>query len=235
MKITQVSSYLTILLISFCLALSTPSLLVSANLNAAQSNTQQEQNLFFLENFTPPGDGQPKDTGFGGSRDDLSCSPQESSIRALMPQRNYGLTFSPHPAIFFYLPNTSAKQIVVSFRDEAGKYFQRNIVPIKADTDITSASLSNEQPSLEVGKNYQWSVGFVCGTALEPGNPTFAGWVQRVESTAQITKELAQKTHLEQVQWYGAHGYWYDMLSAITQLESSSDAPLWQEILTHLI
>ncbi|MGF1478514.1 MAG: DUF928 domain-containing protein [Cyanophyceae cyanobacterium] len=198
---------LLILLLSFGSAL--------LPLNGAFAN---QEVIVFEENFEPPGDGQPKDTEVGGSRDDLSCAPDEPAIRALMPQRNYALSLATHPAIFLDLPQTSAQQVVLSFRDETGEYYERVFLPIERD-GIVSFSFPNDKPPLVVGKNYQWTIGIVCQEYLKPGDPALSGWVQRVERTASIEAQLGGMTAQEQAQWYGERGYWYDMLSVLFQNE----------------
>ena len=52
--------------------------------------------------FVPPKEGEEPKTRGAGTRDPdrLKCSAQESSIEAIMPDGNYGLTTQERPAIF---------------------------------------------------------------------------------------------------------------------------------------
>ena len=192
--------------------------------------------LVFQEDFNPPGDGKPKDTSSGGSRDGLRCSQKEQSIQPLMPKRNYGLTLAERPAIFVYIPETSARKIVLVFRDETGEFYERAFLPIAARAGIVSFTLPDWEPPLIVGKNYQWSLVVVCGETVQPDDPVVRGWVQRVARSPQIENELRQETAIEQAMWYCANGYWYDLLKVMAQARRShpNDAKLtalWRELL----
>ncbi len=194
------------------------------------------QGPVFQENFDPPGDEQPKDTSGAGSRDGLRCSPDEQPIRSLMPKRNYGLTLEERPSIFLNLPPTSAKQVILMFQDEAGESYETASLPITSNAGIVGFTLPNDKPPLTVGKNYQWYLVVVCGETVQPDDPTFRGWVQRVARTAALERELGQKTPIEQAVWYGAKGYWYDLLQVMRQAMRShpNDANLtylWQNLL----
>lgn len=181
--------------------------------------TTTPEQLIFQENFDPPGDGKPKDTVGAGSRNGLKCSQDGQSIRSLMPKSNYGLTLQEHPQVFVYLPNTSAKQVVLKFEDESGSSSSQPVfLEIVSHSGIASFRLPANQPPLIVGKNYQWSLAVVCGEMLQPSDPVFQGWVQRVGRTTNLERELKQKSRLEQMQWYGTNGYWYDWLKEMVQL-----------------
>lgn len=191
--------------------------------------------LVFEEDFDPPGDGKPKDTSSGGSRDGLRCSQNEQSIQPLMPKRNYGLTLSERPAIFVYIPETSARKIVLAFRSETGDY-KRAFLPITTRSGIVSFTLPDRESPLTVGKNYQWSLVVVCGETVQPDDPVVRGWVQRVARSPQIESELRQKAAIEQAMWYCANGYWYDLLKVMKQLRRSHPhdvklTVLWRDLL----
>lgn len=199
---------------------------VRAESKKENTNTNSDQKIVFLDNFEPPGEGKPKDTGVGGSRDGKRCSAAQRPIRALMPKGNFGLTFQAQPNIYLYLPETSAKQVVLAVQDEAGTEYARTFLPIEINNNIASFALPQTKISLTPGKNYQWKISVICGEYLKPGDPTFSGWVQRVKSI-DTQKQLGEKTANEQIQYLGQHGYWYDLLDAIAR--NSSDN--WQQVL----
>ncbi|HEY9850742.1 MAG TPA: DUF928 domain-containing protein [Leptolyngbyaceae cyanobacterium] len=198
--------------------------------------TFSSEQITFEESFTPPGDGQPKDTSGAGSRDGLRCSANEQPIRPLMPKRNYGLTFQERPSIFIYLPKTSARQVLLAFRDEAGKYYERAFLPIDNNAQIVSFQLPDDKSPLTVGKNYQWSLVIVCQETVQPDDPVFRGWVQRVGKSPELDRELAAKPVIEQLAWYGANGYWYDLMQTMVQArqthpDSRQLMSLWERLL----
>ncbi|AFY58692.1 protein of unknown function (DUF928) [Rivularia sp. PCC 7116] len=177
--------------------------------------------IVFQDSLEPPGEPEPKDTKGSGSRDPKKCSMQEQGIKPLMPpERNYGLTLQKLPSIFVRLPKTKAKRVMLSIQDTAGKYYQRAFLPI-TEHGIVSFNLPEDKPSLTIGKNYKWSLVIVCGDTVQPDDPTFMGWVQRVEKTSQIDKELIGKSAVEKAKWYGKKGYWYDMLREIQRAKKT--------------
>jgi hypothetical protein len=41
------------------------------------------------------------------------------------------------------------------------------------------------------------------------------GWVQRVERTSGIDRELTGKSAIAKAKWYASQGYWYEMVAEI--------------------
>ncbi len=226
------------LVLSLCLqALLAPGLAALAQ-SKLETKRALSEGIVFQDNFDPPGDGKPKGSSGAGSRDALKCPEDAQPIRALMPKRNYGLTLAERPTIFVHLPKTSAQQVVLMFQDQARKYYQRAFLPITTRAGIVSFTLPNDKPPLAVGKNYQWSLILVCGKTVQPDDPVVSGWVQRVAKTAKLDSQLQQKSVIEQARWYGAKGYWYDMVNTIVQARRSHPydvklAQIWQNLLDY--
>ena len=219
--------------LSLCLIFSVLSS-VKAESKPKDKTDSHGDRIVFLDGFEPPGDDKPKDTGAGGSRDGLRCNPEEQPIRALMPQGNFGLTSKPQPAIYLYLPQTSARQVVLAFQDEAGTEYDRAFLPIKANNNIASFTLPKNKLTLKTGKNYQWKISVICGEHLKPGDPTFSGWVQRVEST-EADRYLTNNIN-NNIRFLAEQGYWYDLLDAISLQQRSVNASRnslndWQQVL----
>ncbi|MEO1431264.1 MAG: DUF928 domain-containing protein [Cyanobacteria bacterium J06633_8] len=208
------SHKLKLLNLSLSAIISVYSFPTQAQSTSFSKNNSLPEEIVFQDSFTPPGEPEPKDTKGSGSRDGGKCSPNEQKIKPLMPERNYGLTLQKHPSIFINLPETKAKQIMLSFRDTESKYYQRAFLPITSK-GIVSFSLPEDKPPLTVGKNYQWSLVIVCGNTVQPDDPTFMGWVQRVEKTSQINGELTGKSAVDKAKWYAQRGYWYEMIAEI--------------------
>ena len=189
-----------------------------------KNDSDSEEKIVFNDDFDPPGDDKPKDTGAGGSRDGLRCNPDEQPIRAIMPPGNFGLTTKAQQNIYLHLPETSARQVVLAIQNENKTIYERSFLPIETNNNIASFSLPKNQLNLEAGKNYQWKISVICGEYSKPGDPTFTGWIQRVEPTA-IQKQLSNKTSKEQIQYLAENGYWYDLMDKI-YLQNN-----WQKIL----
>lgn len=187
--------------------------------------------------FKPPADDKkPDNTSGAGSRHDWQC-PQDSgshattdtpsnkpSLMALVPITNYGLTLAERPTFWVYLPKTSAKQVVLSLREEGTRHHSQTFLPITGEPGAIGIKLSDNSPPLEVNKNYQWAVVLVCGEKPGPNDPAIASWVRRIAAPEPHNSNLYQKTALEQAYWYGKQGIWYDAVTALAQERRSQPA-----------
>ena len=91
------------------------------------------------------------------------------------------------------------------------------------------------EPELKNNTDYQWTLTLVCGDIPHVNDPIFTGWIKRV-NVDNLAKELEQKTVLEQAQWYGKNGYWYDLLEHIANIEkyslsNSNNSNSWQKLI----
>lgn len=242
MKITHLFKVLSLSLAIELLSMGFPAQ-GKSEVEVREPNTPER--LIFQENFDPPGDGKPRDTVGAGSRSGSKCVQDEQQIQPLMPKHNYGLTLAERPAIFMYLPKTSAKQVVLTFQDESGNSFKPVFLSINPEDSsqsiasrnvVASFRLPDNQPALTVGKNYKWLLAVVCGETLQLNDPIFRGWVQRVARTADLERQLQKKSVIEQMQWYSKNGYWYDLLNLMVQVRwtQPNDVKItnqWQEML----
>jgi hypothetical protein len=181
----------------------------------------------------PPDDKKPDKTTGAGSRRDLQCpqdatsyattdaSSNKPSLMALVPTTNYGWTLKERPTFWVYLPQTSAKQVVLSLKEEGIQHHSQTFLPITGAPGVIGIKPSDESPALEVGKNYQWAVVLVCGERPSPNDPAIASWVSRVASPRLHNTKQYQKTGLEQAVWYSDRGIWYDALTVLAQAKRS--------------
>ncbi|HBB32269.1 MAG TPA: hypothetical protein DDZ80_20395 [Cyanobacteria bacterium UBA8803] len=208
----------------------------------AQSTSNSSDSLSPVLFKPPPDDAKPQDTAGAGSRgqcpqdvtsDTLTNQP---SLMALVPPTNYGLTLAAHPTFWVYLPKTSAKQVVLIFREEGTQYYSETFIPISSAPGVISVTPSQDSPALEVGKNYQWALVLMCGEVLDPNDPILMSWVRRVAPSQSTFDQLDQTTPLEQAVWYGKQGIWYDALTALAQVKRSQPnnkilADIWAKFL----
>ena len=194
--------------------------------------------------FKPPaGDKRPDRTVGAGSRgrqcpQDIASAPIPSGVlhqpplRAVVPTDNTGLTVAERPTFWAYLPQTSAKQVVLSVQKEDASYHVQWIFPAPEASGIFSFQPPADAPPLKVGETYLWAVVLVCGERPNPNDPAIAAWVKRV-SPSQL---LSSGTPLDQVSRNAEQGLWYDMVTALAQERKSqpSDPVLtqtWADVL----
>lgn len=231
---------LAIALIPFTL-LAAASESLARTIHASRQQPFPAQGIVFNSNFEPPGDGAPRDTVGAGSRDGTSCSPDEPSISALLPEQSFGLTQAAQPTIQVQLPNTSAEQIALVVQNEAGTYYERTFLPIPTSDrpdGLVSFTFPKTISPLTVGENYQWKVVVICGETVQPDDPVLSGWLQRAPLAPGQQLSLNQQTVVEQALWYAQHGYWYELVEALrAELRSQPNNPqlqaLWQSLLNN--
>ncbi|MDZ8258165.1 DUF928 domain-containing protein [Nostoc sp. ChiQUE01b] len=195
--------------------------------------------------FKPPSNqGKPKSTLSGGSRSSLQClqdatstttPSNQASLMSLVPsyESNYGLTTAKHPTFLVYLPQTSAKQVVLNLMTEDNQLYSQSFIAIKGEPSIISIKSADNSPPLEVGKNYQWVLALICGEKPSPNDPVIISWVRRV-ALPQLQSQ--QRITLEQVDAYSEQGIWYDAVIALAQIKSTQPdnqaiAYIWTDFL----
>jgi hypothetical protein len=201
-----------------------------------QFNPVEEQ-LVFNEAFEPT-EGERPNTRGGGARPGLrKCPRDRAASETLMPQQGYGLTLEERPSIFVKLPETTAREVWLLLRNESGEFNEKAVLPITETSGIVRFAFPDRFPPLEIGEKYDWTLAIVCGENLDPDDPVFTGQVKRRELTPAIAQALAQKTAIEQAQWYAEEGYWYDLL--LTMVRARQELPqdpnlktLWESLLS---
>jgi hypothetical protein len=176
----------------------------------------------------PPEEKQPNQTTDAGSRGNFCNSnvlanslenfpSNQHLLRSIVPTTHFGLTTSQHPIFSIYLPETSARKVVLSIKEEGKIHHSQTLFPISGKSGIVSFQIKNESPPLEIGKTYQWSVVLICGDKPSPNDPAIASWIRRIA----LPETIVQGTALEQASWYAQQGIWYDALSSLIQARRS--------------
>lgn len=178
----------------------------------------------------PPDDKKPDQTAEAGSRHGVQClqdttsptmadtSSSHSILMPLVPMTNFGLTITERPKLWIYLPETSARQVVLSIREEGTIHHSKTFIPITGESGIISLQPKPDSSSLEMGKTYKLSVVLVCGAKPSPNDPALDTWVRRID---QRSEPINQVSALEQASWYGEQGIWYDALNSLIQARQS--------------
>ncbi|MEW6492878.1 MAG: DUF928 domain-containing protein [Cyanobacteriota bacterium] len=158
----------------------------------------------------------------GGTRGD--CYLGEKTLTALIPQNNIGLTVSAHPTFFFYVPQSSNAQLVeFVLRDENDQLVYEKQLRTNGPSGIVSFSLPEAIASepLKVNQKYHWYFSMICNPQNRAHDVSVDGWVQRVEPTPTLTRELEAVTLPERAALYAEAGFWHDALTTLAQLRYS--------------
>lgn len=213
------------------------SLLICTSVKAETNSGDRSNSILEDINFVPPKDGEKPETKGAGTRDPnyLKCSPEDGETVAIMPDDNYGLTVRERPEIFVYLPQTSAKQVVLSFESQDKKYHEVSFLEIPPSSEVVSFALPENKPGIKPGEYYQWKLTLVCGKIPHVDDPVLSGWVQRKDRD-EDTLKTDPYSDTELAQWYGENGYWYDLLGQLRQIEANNlqdgiFSKLWLELI----
>ncbi|AFY41523.1 DUF928 domain-containing protein [Nostoc sp. PCC 7107] len=163
------------------------------------------------------------------------CLSGKIPLTALIPESQLGLTTLSNPALFFYVPQTSAPELelVVQNETEQEVYIQK----YKPNNKAGIISIRLPVNSLAVNKQYKWKLSVICNPTDKSQNKVVAGLIQRVLPELQLVKKLQQATRQERTGLYAAAGIWHDALATVAQRrylfphnpEIVSD---WEELLT---
>ncbi len=194
-----------------------------AQLDLPSQRASNPQNYQVI--FEPPTDERADDSRGGASRNATACRNDRVSeipLTALIPGNNHGLTVASHPSFFVYVPQTSARQIYFSLKDENNVGIYQARLPISGNAGVVKISLPQDQTPLEIGKTYDWSVALMCQPA-QSDMPWVTGQLERVQLEENIASDLPSNLSIEQAVFYGQAGIWYDTLNILFQLNQSAD------------
>ena len=187
----------------------------------------------------PPEEERPENTEGAASRQNKQCfqdwfvteqqkhTSDRLKLTAVVPDSNYGLTVSVRPTFWVYLPQTSAKQAILSIQEEGINPHWQQSINLSGKAGIMGIKLSDDAPALEIGKNYRWAVILVCGKRPNPNDPVVAAWIKPVDESQFIDSQLPEKTMLERAAWYAQKGIWYDALDILIAAKKSDN---WNNI-----
>lgn len=183
------------------------------------------------------GDGRPGDRTGGGSR--TPC-PRISApfTTALIPMNNLGKTVSERPTFWFYVPYSPQAAPAGEFvlQEENGNEVYRTAFTLPATPGFVSFSTPLAVEPLKVNKLYRWYFKLYC-KQQKSSTPVFVeGWVQRVETTPALERQLQTARSREDIV-YAANGIWYDALNYLAQsrLNNPSNSMLaddWTNLLS---
>lgn len=187
----------------------------------------------------PIGIGAPSNS-VGGAVRTNSCLSGPRTLTALAQADKLGLTTAEYPALFFYIPQSSANtKVELALLDKNDKQIGKTTVDAPSITPgIVRFSLSDIEslPPLEVGKDYHWYLSMICNSQNRSANVFVHGWVRRIELDPVLANELKTLTPRDRASLYAVDGIWYDTLTALYEArraspEDSSLADDWASVL----
>ncbi|WP_052288369.1 DUF928 domain-containing protein [Leptolyngbya iicbica] len=202
------------------------------------------------EPYVPPaGLGTPGRRESAGTRGCiLAGAPTE--LIGLIPTENIGLSATPYPRFYWYMPISQAQSFRFSLFqvDESGAplsilYTTRLDVP-QDETGLGRAGIVSfevpetaNQPGLEPGDRYLWQIEAFCNPANETGDLQISGWVEYRPPSQGLSSVLPLVSASDQVSLYTQNGFWFDAVAQLATLQTAADgsdrswAARWSELL----
>lgn len=198
-----------------------------------------------VKEYQPPaGLGAPSRTAGAGTRSsERSCPVVGKPLTALLPTSRFGVTVTPYPAFFVYVPALSPQTppLPVEFllEDSNGN----EIYKANFQTNGTSGIVTLNLPAqgglapLEVGQNYKWSFSIICQGNERSRDISVEGWVKRVALNPALGNQLKLASPQKQVELYAEAELWQDALATLVQLRRSypNDSAIalsWQKLMS---
>jgi hypothetical protein len=164
-----------------------------------------------------------------------------SSLIALVPEGELGLTVTATPSIAFYIPIPSdcITELRFQLMDQNNNLIYETLLVPPPAPGITSLQFSALQnlPPLEVEQRYQWELVLVIDPRDQSADRRIHGFMQRKALDSALTNALNSATPSERISLYGSQSLWFEMIATLVQARrvKPQDADLnaaWQELLT---
>jgi len=156
----------------------------------------------------------------------------------LRPETDIELTLAKYPTFFVYVPSNDAETAEFVLLDENDQDVYRTTFKTSGEPGVVSLSLPAfaNLPPLEVGKAYHWYFSLIYNPEDRSKDTVVEGWIQRVEPSLTLERELEKATPRDRVALYANSGIWYDSLTSLAELRRSqpSDSMLfeaWEKLL----
>jgi hypothetical protein len=179
----------------------------------------------------------------GGTRiPSEACLTEPSSLIALMPTSNLGLTAEALPTLWFSLPAVNpSRQLEFGLFNQDDELVYQTTLNATGKAGVIGIDLSKmvAAPALKVNENYRWYLSIVCNSDNRSEDIWVDGWVQRVDLPTALTAQLAEASPLAQVQAYLDNQLWYEAVTQLAQLMQTqpTDATVvaeWQQLLASI-
>ncbi|MCT7986597.1 DUF928 domain-containing protein [Laspinema sp. A4] len=177
-----------------------------------------------------------------GPRDECLTGENSPSLIPLLPDLNQkiGLTVSPHPSIFVYIPQTRAETALFVLIDEQRDRIYSQPVALAGTPGILNITVPEDAniPPLEPNQTYSWTLALLCPTIAGFREPNIyvTGRIQRVENP-ELAQQVSQAIPQQVPSLSAQAGIWHDTLHTLAQLrrENPQDTTLiayWESLLT---
>jgi hypothetical protein len=170
-------------------------------------------------------EGLPSRRSGGGRRGFQEAAFLGPSLTALVPENEVGLTLTPKPTLYFYIPPLEAAQsFEFVVRDEQDNLFYATFLNPVSQSGILTLDLAEllNFPDLQANQNYHWYFSLIPDRDNRAEDTVVEGWIQHVTPSSKLQQQLKDDSSLEALSLYQSHGLWYDLLGRIVELRQAN-------------
>ncbi|MEH1965623.1 DUF928 domain-containing protein [Nostoc sp.] len=130
-------------------------------------------------------------------------------------------TTAERPTFFFYIPQTSttvqALEFVLRDDDSIDPLYKGTFKPV-GQNGIVSVNVPVDQPSLQIGKEYNWTFSMICDPSNRDKDSYVEGTIVRSQDE-NLSLQLNQpNTDLDRAVLFATAGFWEDALRTLANL-----------------
>lgn len=149
----------------------------------------------------------------GGTRG--GCAIDASSVVALNPDTNLGVTSQANPTLYFVVPESAAPyQVTFLLQDKAATPVYETTLAAGEATELVGLQIPPD--TLQAGEYYQWYFVASCDEANPAAGIVLEGWLQQADIEAESVTEI--DSALARVQAYQEAGLWSDAIALTAEL-----------------
>ncbi|MEH2237128.1 DUF928 domain-containing protein [Nostoc sp.] len=165
--------------------------------------------------FVPGRPGRVRSAGTRGS-----CFQTGQYLIPLTPtDKEAQRTTAERPTFFFYVPQTSTTVQALEFvlGDDDTDLYKGTFKPV-GQNGIVSINLPADQPSLQIGKTYNWTFSMTCDISNPDKSSYIKGQIVRSQDE-NLSLQLKQpNTDLDRAVLFATAGFWEDALRTLANL-----------------
>lgn len=164
----------------------------------------------------------------------VCVQPDAKPLTALLPKAlgyDGGTTSLANPTLYFYLPQSTARQLEFVLVDANNNKLFAAVYAISGQAGIFQLSLP-DNVSLEKGQDYGWELALICNPQTRKSDKYVQGKLQRRVLSADLQAQIdRQPLPLEKAKLYAQAQIWQETLSTLAQ-SYRSHPQAWKDLLT---
>lgn len=181
----------------------------------------------------------------GAAKRGPGCTTPRRSLAALLPDTNLGLVVAEQPTFFWFMPKVETSEpveleFVLSSTDSNGLDIDPPLYntrfSAKGLSGISNLTVPADRPTLEIGRDYRWSLSIICNPEDRSQDEEVSGWIRRIAPDPSLSAKLEKAAPTEYPAIYAEAGLWFDSLRYLAALrrQSNNDTTLtsdWSSLL----